>query len=992
MREWVRAEGPINQWRLSLGYLLAEQGKLDEAVKLFEAVAAADELGPREYRTLADWYMAVNRRDEHQKAKVAVYKMMEEWRLSELVSAKLRPWQQRDGKLPTEFDPEVLAMFAALFEKSGNPQNHLHQLQQFYRETRDFRLLAGLADAVVGHTAGKVYPFLQGMAGVLGEIRDEATADSLVAQIAEVRQRAKTTVDQRALDLLEVQVERRAAELLNQPGPHADKALAALQRAFQREWSAGEPRLMADFLAGLGHIPQPKLADQQVRQLEALHGEAAKGTIDRLHIAYCLARTRWAYSKQDAGIDLLLLALAEYQEANQGVLPTDANNALGTLVGYFEQRGHFARGEEYLFGQLKRPVNQQQSFWLKQRLFELYERAIGNDGEVSLGKGQRLYQVVEKQMIGEMETGDSNYRYQLLDRLLSIYSTAHQKKIGGVADDLRAFAFQRSPAILNREVGNRQSLVGSIASRLRDIAGPRDGLRYLIERIEQEPRWLRYTGQDGWSNHGYSLAQWRSEVKDLGDLEPRLLKIVLAELRADLQSRQQRNRTIYHRGNGHYWAEKEKDFARTAEEVYNERKNSGAAAAYIADYLYHGLAYHPRAIEILLIAWKQGLLEEGAESQLVQYLQWQQRYGESIAVLLPLVERRPDNMQYRVWLMHAYFHTQQPAQLLALLKQTDGHFHKGGRWTEGNMAALARGCLDCQLFEQAAKYYQEVIPLHQRTAPNRGIGDGTLSEYYRCLALTFAGLKNTSEAVEAACGSIVSWGPRHEQRNQALESLKQVLRQSPDLDAYVAQLDKKCAETGLHSPIVRKALGQIYLERRKFDAALVQLKLAVELQPNDTETHQAILACCDQQGDKEGGVRQLLESVQLSRRDIALYQDLGRRYAELNRPGEAERAYTSIVEMLPAESESHAALAEIRQIQNRWNEAIDQWRQVARIRALEPTGLLKLAEAQIHRQLWDDADATVRQLESRTWPSRFGDADNQTRQLRQRIELGRKAK
>jgi tetratricopeptide (TPR) repeat protein len=308
------------------------------------------------------------------------------------------------------------------------------------------------------------------------------------------------------------------------------------------------------------------------------------------------------------------------------------------------------------------------------------------------------------------------------------------------------------------------------------------------------------------------------------------------------------------------------------------------------------------------------------------------------------------------------------------------------------MAALARGCLDCQLFEQAAKYYQEVIPLHQRTAPNRGIGDGTLSEYYRCLALTFAGLKNTSEAVEAACGSIVSWGPRHEQRNQALESLKQVLRQSPDLDAYVAQLDKKCAETGLHSPIVCKALGQIYLERRKFDAALVQLKLAVELQPNDTETHQAILACCDQQGDKEGGVRQLLESVQLSRRDIALYQDLGRRYAELNRPVEAERAVTSIVEMLPAESESHAALAEIRQIQNRWSEAIDQWRQVARIRALEPTGLLKLAEAQIHRQLWDDADATVRQLESRTWPSRFGDADNQTRQLRQRIELGRKAK
>ena len=39
---------------------------------------------------------------------------------------------------------------------------------------------------------------------------------------------------------------------------------------------------------------------------------------------------------------------------------------------------------------------------------------------------------------------------------------------------------------------------------------------------------------------------------------------------------------------------------------------------------------------------------------------------------------------------------------------------------------------------------------------------------------------------------------------------------------------------------------------------MAQLRLAVELQPNDTETHQALVACCDQQGDKEGGVRQLL--------------------------------------------------------------------------------------------------------------------------------------
>jgi tetratricopeptide (TPR) repeat protein len=221
--------------------------------------------------------------------------------------------------------------------------------------------------------------------------------------------------------------------------------------------------------------------------------------------------------------------------------------------------------------------------------------------------------------------------------------------------------------------------------------------------------------------------------------------------------------------------------------------------------------------------------------------------------------------------------------------------------------------------------------------------------------------------------------------------LQDVLRRSPNLDAYVVALDKQTADTGLHNPLVRKAIGQVYVERREFAKAVAQLKLAVELQPNDTETHKALLACYDQQGDKEGGLAQVLNAIQLSRRDTQLYQDLGRRYEELQRPRDAERAHTAIVEMLPSESESHTALAEIRQRQNRWSEAIAQWREVARLRALEPTGLLKLAEAQLHERLWDDADATLRKLESRTWPSRFGDAEHQTRQLRQRLEQGRKA-
>jgi tetratricopeptide (TPR) repeat protein len=184
---------------------------------------------------------------------------------------------------------------------------------------------------------------------------------------------------------------------------------------------------------------------------------------------------------------------------------------------------------------------------------------------------------------------------------------------------------------------------------------------------------------------------------------------------------------------------------------------------------------------------------------------------------------------------------------------------------------------------------------------------------------------------------------------------------------------------------VRKSAGRVNAERSKHSEAIAQLQLAAELQPNDAETHQLLLAQFDALHDAEGAYRQLLQAVELSRREIKLYQEMGRRLETLGRPREVERAYTSLVEVLPNESEGHALLAEIREQQNRWPDAIGHWEQVARIRALEPTGLLKLAAAQVHERRWDDAAATVKKLRARSWPARFGNVDEQARQLEQRI-------
>jgi hypothetical protein len=318
LQAWVSAGDADNRWRLALGYVLAEQGRVPEAIEVLEAIEAADELGPLAYRTLADWYLAANRREQYERASVAAYRTVDEWHLHRMLQARLWPWQGNEGHPPTEVDREVLLLFAALLEKSSDPQQHLGLLGQWYQLTRDFRLLAGLADAVVGHTAAGVYPFLSGMCPLLAEIGDEATVDELTAHLAKVRGRAKTEVDRRALDVLEMLVGRRAAELKNQAGPHAEAALAALRRAFKGEWSPGEPRSMADLLANLGFISQEPLAREQLRQLEELHRRQERGTFDRLHIAQRLAETLAAYRRTDPALALLEAALTEAEPLARG--------------------------------------------------------------------------------------------------------------------------------------------------------------------------------------------------------------------------------------------------------------------------------------------------------------------------------------------------------------------------------------------------------------------------------------------------------------------------------------------------------------------------------------------------------------------------------------------------------------------------------------------------------------------------------------------------
>jgi tetratricopeptide (TPR) repeat protein len=268
-----------------------------------------------------------------------------------------------------------------------------------------------------------------------------------------------------------------------------------------------------------------------------------------------------------------------------------------------------------------------------------------------------------------------------------------------------------------------------------------------------------------------------------------------------------------------------------------------------------------------------------------------------------------------------------------------------------------------------------------KTAPNRGNGDGVLSQYYQNVSGAYSNLGLTAEAVDAAAGGIISWGNNRQNRQSALGQLKNVLSSARDLDDYVAKLDLEVKKTGLENPIVRKAIGEVYYDNGKPERAEVQLRIAIENQPNDIETHRLLVAVYDKRERPDQALAQLLELAKLSGHDSKVYEEIGKRWAGLGKSGEAERAFTNIIEMLPNESEGHEALAKIRESQNRWEEAAAEWRQVIRARTKEPTGYIGLANTLFQMKRWAEAKKVTAEILKTDWPERFGDIKSQVREM-----------
>src|SRR5690606_11254525 len=110
---------------------------------------------------------------------------------------------------------------------------------------------------------------------------------------------------------------------------------------------------------------------------------------------------------------------------------------------------------------------------------------------------------------------------------------------------------------------------------------------------------------------GWQVAQLRAAAEPLGELEPRLLRVVLQALQRDLESLQAHHRALYgHVHDSGFWREKTDEFLAVARRVIAERVASGAHQLHAAEYLWHGLQVRDEATAVLLRAEKRGVLPE----------------------------------------------------------------------------------------------------------------------------------------------------------------------------------------------------------------------------------------------------------------------------------------------------------------------------------------------------------------------------------------------
>lgn len=1002
LREWY-GNGSLDRahWGRPLAYVLAEGGDLESAVPIFDKLADEGMLNAKDLGILATWKVALDDHEGELAARAHSFETMNEWNLGRWIDGQAGKY---DGDSPPpDLDPQIPVALNVLTRKSQDPSRHMGRISRLYASTRDFRLLACMANAVIGQTGQKIYPYLGNARKVLQFIQEEATLDQLMDHIVALQAKAQTDVDRRALHMLTFLAQFHALEQGIGVKDHARSVRAALEAARKGTWHFGEREAMANLLSGL-HLRPDGIVDFAADWLRELHTSETDAIV-RFRIAARRSTFLWDHARRDRALLVERAALSALKRAYDGRFPRSVHGLVSTHCHRLRVAGHYREGETLWQTALELAENPRNRHYFERQLFAHYRLALTNDAEVSLGKGRDLWRALEKAFDAALlRPSNESHANTLVAERSQMWDAVLKRNWPGLRDTVSRFAFSTLPRVMALyQHRQTQNMIENVSARVESCVGISDALRFMITRAENQPAWLTLRGEDFWARHAGTTASLFVEMgmTASADLERRLLALVEAEMRRDFSSRRARSRMFYSRGarvsyvdeHGHrhhhqsaFWAARKDVFLKIANEAIERAEDEDAVAYHTAQYLWHGLEESRRAIDVLAELHGRGKLSVRGRRQLGYWLKDVGRWSEALTVLMPLSDDSPSDLEIRRWIMQCAFRTEQNDLLRKTLADAEQWLRDNGRDGGDDLAQLAAECNHTHLPNDAVRLFKEAINLRTR-GEMKVRNDGTLASWYRGLSKAYSTLGRTGDAIDAAAGAVVCWPRNSKNRRDSLDRLVLVMARAKDLDSWVAKFEEELADKNMENPLMRRAIARAYMKLARPKDAARHADLALEASPDDMALHDLAIKAWDAVGKaaRRTALDRVLAAARAKVREPHRWIESGNRLEALGDEGEAERAWTTAVEMMTDDTAGYVALAGVRERQKQFTDALALWRRVDALRPKQPEGLLGIANMQISLRKGAEAQETIDRLKSTDWKLRPADFDERLKSLQERV-------
>lgn len=428
-----------------------------------------------------------------------------------------------------------------------------------------------------------------------------------------------------------------------------------------------------------------------------------------------------------------------------------------------------------------------------------------------------------------------------------------------------------------------------------------------------------------------------------------------------------------------FWDQHKADVRRGVLQVLESHPDDPDLACEVARFLALALERTEEAVAILLSFEEKSDLDIRGRVFLAEWLMGLDRLDEAYQYIEAWIREAPDERSLHFLLIKASGRLNRTVRGREAAHAAARCLMRTGGWNAESAGKLANICLGSGLSEVAAVYAAQALFLLQRLDAHSS--DDEVLDVYKLLMNCHIKVGNLQKAAEVACDGIEALQDNPDDCDDLREILESLLYKSDELEDFASLCHVKYVAAGRENLFIRKVLVWVLLNLDRIEAARPHMEALKQAGLYDAELHDCLIQAYLRTGNREAAGKLVLLPPHRNVRDLDFYKKQGDVHALADEHGQAERAYTTMVEFSARESEGHERLARIREGQERYEDALQHWRRVREIRPREPGGILGEANCLILLKQTGEARTLLEKIVSRPWHPRFEDTVYDARNL-----------